>query len=60
MSWKALKLLILLWLLLLLFTCGVWYKHQGDNTAYEARPAHHPELGSVTDVVEEDGGGQGS
>ncbi len=63
MSRKALKLLlllVLLMLLLLLFTCGIGYKHQGHNTAYEACPAHHPELGSVTDVVEEDGGGQGS
>ena len=42
------------------YTCGIWDKHHSDQEAQQASPADSPELGSVADVVEEDGGGQGS
>ena len=41
-------------------TCCIWDKDHRHQEAQQTSPAHRPKLGSVADVVEEDGWGQGA
>ena len=41
-------------------TCCIWDKDDCHQEAEQASPAHCPKLGSVANVVEEDGWGQGT
>ena len=41
-------------------TCCIWDKDDCHQEAEQASPAHRPKLGSVANVVEKDGWGQGT
>ena len=41
-------------------TCCIWDKDDSHHKAQKTSPAHRPKLGSVANVVEENGWGQGA